>query len=41
MNRTWFTVLVASTSSDEFAVFLRKQVEEFATLVRQTGMATK
>jgi len=33
--------LVASKSPDEFATFLRKQVEEFAILARQTGMATK
>jgi tripartite-type tricarboxylate transporter receptor subunit TctC len=33
--------LVASTSSEEFAAFLRKQVEEFATLARQAGMAEK
>ena len=30
--------LVASNSSEEFAAFLRKQVEEFAVLARQTGM---
>lgn len=33
--------LVASASSEEFAAFLRRQVEEFATLARQTGMAAK
>jgi tripartite-type tricarboxylate transporter receptor subunit TctC len=33
--------LVASTSSEEFAAFLRKQVEEFATLARQAGMMEK
>ena len=30
--------LVASNSSEEFAAFLRKQVEEFAVLARQMGM---
>jgi tripartite-type tricarboxylate transporter receptor subunit TctC len=33
--------LIGSTSSEEFAAFLRKQVEEFATLARQTGMTTR
>jgi tripartite-type tricarboxylate transporter receptor subunit TctC len=33
--------LVASNSADEFAAFLKKQVEDFAILVRQTGMAAK
>jgi tripartite-type tricarboxylate transporter receptor subunit TctC len=33
--------LVASTSSEEFAAFLRKQVEEFATLARQAGITEK
>ncbi|MGZ5258443.1 MAG: tripartite tricarboxylate transporter substrate binding protein [Burkholderiales bacterium] len=33
--------LVGSTSSEEFAGFLRKQVEEFAVLARQVGMAEK
>jgi tripartite-type tricarboxylate transporter receptor subunit TctC len=33
--------LVSSNSSDDFAAFLRKQVEEFAILARQTGMAAK
>jgi tripartite-type tricarboxylate transporter receptor subunit TctC len=33
--------LVASTSSEEFAAVLRKQVEEFATLARQAGMTEK
>lgn len=33
--------LVASASADEFAAFLKKQVEEFAILARQTGMAPK
>jgi tripartite-type tricarboxylate transporter receptor subunit TctC len=33
--------LVASTSSEEFSAFLRKQVEEFATLARQVGMTEK
>jgi tripartite-type tricarboxylate transporter receptor subunit TctC len=33
--------LVASTSSEEFAAFLRKQVEDFATLARQVGMTEK
>ena len=33
--------LVSSNSSEDFAIFLRKQVDEFAVLVRQTGMATK
>ena len=30
--------LVASTSSEEFAAFLKKQVEEFAILARQAGI---
>lgn len=30
--------LVASASSEEFAAYLRKQVEEFVALVKQTGM---
>jgi tripartite-type tricarboxylate transporter receptor subunit TctC len=30
--------LVASSSPDEFGAFLRKQVEEFATLAREAGM---
>lgn len=30
--------LVASNSSEEFAAFLRKQAEEFAVLVKQTGI---
>ena len=30
--------LIASTSSDEFAAFLRKHVEAFAVLARETGM---
>ena len=30
--------LISSNSSEEFAGFLRKQVEEFAILARQTGM---
>lgn len=30
--------LVASNSSDEFAAFLRKQVEEFAVLAKQAGI---
>jgi tripartite-type tricarboxylate transporter receptor subunit TctC len=30
--------LVASATSDEFAAYVRKQVEEFIVLVRQTGM---
>ncbi|MGZ5090101.1 MAG: Bug family tripartite tricarboxylate transporter substrate binding protein [Burkholderiales bacterium] len=33
--------LVGSTSSEEFTGFLRKQVEEFAVLARQVGMAEK
>ena len=33
--------LVASDSSEEFATFLRKQVEEFAQLARQAGMIGK
>jgi tripartite-type tricarboxylate transporter receptor subunit TctC len=33
--------LIASTSSEEFAAFLRKQVETFATLARQAGMTAK
>jgi tripartite-type tricarboxylate transporter receptor subunit TctC len=33
--------LTASPSPEEFAGFLRKQVEEFAILARQTGMAVK
>ncbi len=33
--------LVSSRSSDEFAAYLKKQVEEFAILARQTGMAPK
>lgn len=33
--------LVGSTSSEEFAAFLRKQVEEFATLARQAGIKEK
>jgi tripartite-type tricarboxylate transporter receptor subunit TctC len=33
--------LIVSTSSEEFAAFLRKQVEEFATLARQAGMMEK
>ena len=33
--------LVASQSADEFAAFIKKQVEEFAILARQTGMAAK
>ena len=33
--------LVSSSSADDFAAFLRKQVEEFAILARQTGMAPK
>jgi tripartite-type tricarboxylate transporter receptor subunit TctC len=33
--------LVSSNSPDDFAAFLRKQVEEFAILARQTGMAPK
>lgn len=31
--------LIASESPDAFAVFLRKQVDEFAVLARQTGMS--
>ena len=30
--------LIASSSSEEFAAFLRKQVEEFAVLARQAGI---
>jgi tripartite-type tricarboxylate transporter receptor subunit TctC len=33
--------LVASGSSEEFAAFLRKQVEEFVVLARQVGMTAK
>jgi tripartite-type tricarboxylate transporter receptor subunit TctC len=33
--------LVSSNSADDFAAFLRKQVEEFAILARQTNMAPK
>ncbi len=33
--------LTSSSSVDDFAAFLRKQVEEFAILARQTGMAPK
>jgi tripartite-type tricarboxylate transporter receptor subunit TctC len=33
--------LVGSPSSEEFAGFLRKQVQEFAVLARQVGMAEK
>ena len=33
--------LIGSTSTEEFAAFLRKQVEEFATLARQAGMTAK
>ena len=33
--------LVGSASSEEFAAFLRKQVEDFATLARQAGMTEK
>jgi tripartite-type tricarboxylate transporter receptor subunit TctC len=33
--------LMASASNDEFAAFLRKQVEEFAVLARQVGMMEK
>lgn len=33
--------LVASASSEEFAAFLRKQVEEFAVLAREAGMKEK
>ena len=33
--------LIASASSEEFAAFLRKQVEEFAILARQVGMKEK
>jgi tripartite-type tricarboxylate transporter receptor subunit TctC len=33
--------LIASASSEEFAAFLRKQVEEFAILARQAGMTDK
>lgn len=32
--------LIGSASSEEFAAFLRKHVEEFATLARQAGMTT-
>ena len=31
--------LIASESPDAFAIFLRKQVDEFAVLARQTGMS--
>ena len=31
--------LIASNSAEEFAAFLRKQVEEFAVLARQAGIA--
>ena len=30
--------LAASASSDDFAAFLRRQVEDFTTLARETGM---
>lgn len=33
--------LVSSASTEEFAVFLRKQMEEFAILARQAGITTK
>jgi tripartite-type tricarboxylate transporter receptor subunit TctC len=33
--------LVASSSSEEFAAFLRKQVDEFAILAREAGIATR
>jgi tripartite-type tricarboxylate transporter receptor subunit TctC len=33
--------LIASASSEEFAAFLRKQVEEFAVLAREAGMTAK
>ncbi len=33
--------LVSSNSTEEFAAFLKKQVEEFAILARQTGMTAK
>ena len=33
--------LIGSDSSDEFAAFLRKQVEDFAVLARQAGMMAK
>ena len=33
--------LVASDSSEEFAAYLRKQVEDFTTLARQAGMMAK
>ena len=33
--------LIASASSEEFAAFLRKQVEEFAVLAREAGMKEK
>jgi tripartite-type tricarboxylate transporter receptor subunit TctC len=33
--------LVGSSSSEEFAAFLRKQVEEFAVLARQAGLTEK
>jgi len=33
--------LTASPSPEEFAGFIRRQVEEFAILARQTGMAVK
>ena len=33
--------LIGSASTEEFAAFLRKQVEEFAILARQAGMTAK
>jgi tripartite-type tricarboxylate transporter receptor subunit TctC len=33
--------LVASPSSEDFAAFLKKQVEEFAVFARQVGMTEK
>ena len=33
--------LVSSNTADDFGAFLRKQVDEFAVLARQTGMAPK
>jgi tripartite-type tricarboxylate transporter receptor subunit TctC len=33
--------LVASSSADEFAAYVRRQVEEFAVLAKQIGMAKR
>ena len=33
--------LVASPSAEEFAAYLRKQIDEFAILARQAGMTAK